>query len=33
VLMLDKTGSVLGITGYKNITPQEYIQIIHSFEK
>lgn len=33
VLLLDKTGSVLGITGYKNITPQEYIQIIHSFEK
>ena len=33
VLLLDKTGSVLGISGYKNITPQEYIQIIHSFEK
>ena len=33
VLLLDKTGSILGITGYKNITPQEYIQIIHSFEK
>jgi thioredoxin-related protein len=33
VLLLDKTGSVLGITGYKNVTPQEYIQIIHSFEK
>ena len=33
VLLLDKTGSVLGITGYKNITPQEYIQLIHSFEK
>lgn len=33
VLLLDKTGAVLGITGYKNVTPQEYIQIIHSFEK
>jgi thioredoxin-related protein len=33
VLLLDKSGSVLGITGYKNVTPQEYIQIIHSFEK
>lgn len=33
VLLLDKTGSVLGISGYKNVTPQEYIQIIHSFEK
>ncbi len=33
VLLLDKSGKVLGITGYKNVTPQEYIQIIHSFEK
>lgn len=33
VLLLDKTGSVLGITGYKNVSPQDYIQIIHSFEK
>lgn len=33
VLLLDKTGNVLGITGYKNVTPQEYIQMIHSFEK
>ena len=33
VLLLDKKGNVLGITGYKNVTPQEYIQIIHSFEK
>lgn len=33
VLLLDKKGNVLGITGYKNATPQEYIQIIHSFEK
>ena len=33
VLLLDKTGSVLGIAGYKNFSPQEYIQLIHSFEK
>ena len=33
VLLLDQSGSVLGITGYKNVTPQEYLQIIHSFEK
>lgn len=33
VLLLDPSGKVLGITGYKNVTPQEYIQIIHSFEK
>ena len=33
VLLLDPSGTVLGITGYKNVTPQEYIQIIHSFEK
>lgn len=33
VLLLDPSGTVLGITGYKNVTPQEYINIIHSFEK
>jgi thioredoxin-related protein len=33
VLLLDQSGNVLGITGYKNVSPQEYIQIIHSFEK
>lgn len=33
VLLLDKAGTILGITGYKNISPQEYIQLIHSFEK
>ena len=32
VLLLDPSGKVLGITGYKNVIPQEYIQIIHSFE-
>ena len=33
VLLLDKSGTVLGIMGYKNTTPQDYIQILHSFEK
>ncbi|SHG22837.1 Thioredoxin-related protein [Flavobacterium segetis] len=33
VLLLDKSGTVLGITGYKNVSSQEYIQLIHSFEK
>jgi thioredoxin-related protein len=33
VLLLDKSGTILGITGYKNVSPQEYIQLIHSFEK
>ncbi|OAB29488.1 Thioredoxin-related protein [Flavobacterium fryxellicola] len=32
VLLLDKTGRVLGITGYKNTGPEQYIQLIHSFE-
>ncbi|MBG6061703.1 thioredoxin-related protein [Flavobacterium sp. CG_9.1] len=32
VLLLDKTGRVLGITGYKNTSPEQYIQLIHSFE-
>lgn len=33
VLLLDKSGAVLGIEGYKNISATEYIQLIHSFEK
>jgi thioredoxin-related protein len=33
VLLLDKSGAVLGIEGYKNISVTEYIQLIHSFEK
>lgn len=32
VLLIDKTGKVLGITGYKNISPEQYIQLIHAFE-
>ena len=33
VLVLDKKGQVLGSTGYKNVTPKEYIVLLHSFEK
>jgi len=33
VLLLDKTGTVLGVDGYKNISAAAYIQLIHSFEK
>ena len=32
VVVLDKKGKTLGITGYKNITPKEYIALLHSFE-
>ena len=32
VLVLDKKGKVLGTTSYKNITPNEYIALLHSFE-
>ena len=31
VVVLDKTGKVLGTTGYKNITPAEYIKLLSSF--
>lgn len=31
VVVLDKTGKVLGETGYKKITPQEYINLLTSF--
>lgn len=33
VLLLDKKGKIIGMTGFKNITAAEYIQLIHSFEK
>jgi thioredoxin-related protein len=33
VLLLDKTGTVIGVDGYKNISAAAYIQLIHSFEK
>ena len=31
VVVLDKNGNVLGTTGYKKITPTEYIKILTSF--
>jgi thioredoxin-related protein len=33
VLVLDKNGKVLGSTGFKNVSPKEYITLLHSFEK
>ena len=33
VLVLDKSGKVLGATGYKNVSPKEYISMLHSLEK
>lgn len=32
VVLLDSSGKVLGITGFKNSSPQEYINLIHSFD-
>jgi thioredoxin-related protein len=33
VVLLDKKGKVLGMTGFKNVSAAEYIKLIHSFEK
>ncbi|WP_264564052.1 thioredoxin family protein [Flavobacterium sp. N3904] len=33
VLLLDKKGKIIGVTGFKNVSAAEYIQLIHSFEK
>lgn len=33
VVILDKTGKILGKTGFKNVSPQEYITVIKSFIK
>ena len=33
VVILDKEGTILGILGYKNVSPTEYIEMIKSFEK
>ena len=33
VVLLDSSGKVLGMTGFKNSSPQEYINLIHSFDK
>ncbi len=33
VILLDKTGKVKGMTGFKNISATEYVELIHSLEK
>lgn len=33
VVVMDKNGSVLGKTGFKNVSPMEYIALLHSLEK
>jgi thioredoxin-related protein len=33
VVVLDNTGKVLGKMGYKNVSPEEYIKMIHALEK
>ena len=33
VVILDKSGKVLGKMGFKNVTPEEYITMIHALEK
>ncbi len=32
VVVLNKNGKVLGTTSYKNVSPVEYIALLHSFE-
>ena len=33
VVILDKNGKMLGKMGFKNVSPEEYIKMIHAFEK
>ncbi|EAZ95037.1 protein disulfide isomerase [Flavobacteria bacterium BAL38] len=33
VVLLDKNGKVLGKMGFKNVSPEEYIKMIHALEK
>lgn len=33
VVILDKNAKIIGMTGFKNVSAKEYIQLIHSFEK
>lgn len=33
VVMVDKTGKVLGKIGFKNVTAEEYIKMLHELEK
>lgn len=33
VVLLDKSGKVIGMTGFKNVPATDYIKLLHSFEK
>ena len=33
VVLLDKSGKVIGMTGFKNVSATDYIKVLHSFEK
>ena len=33
VVLLDKSGKVIGMTGFKNVSAADYIKLLHSFEK
>ena len=33
VVLLDKSGKVIGMTGFKNVSATDYITLLHSFEK
>jgi len=33
VVVLDKNGKAIGKTGFKNVSPKEYIALLHSLEK
>ncbi|MEY2702540.1 MAG: hypothetical protein RLY43_1173, partial [Bacteroidota bacterium] len=33
VVLLDATGKTIGMLGYKNVTPEAYIQLIHNLIK
>jgi thioredoxin-related protein len=33
VVLLDKTGKVIGLTGFKNISAEDYVKLINSLQK
>jgi thioredoxin-related protein len=33
VILLDKTGKVLGMTGFKNVSAEDYVKLINSLQK
>jgi thioredoxin-related protein len=33
LVLLDKSGKVIGMTGFKNVSAADYITLLHSFEK